>query len=84
MTVTTLSGWELNQDIGHAKKAAKRGPMFITARGRPSHVLLSMEEYQRITSKHQSLVEALAMPVLSDIDFEPPRRHALPRPADFS
>jgi prevent-host-death family protein len=84
MTVTTLSGWELNQDIGHAKKAAKRGPMFITARGRPSHVLLSMEEYQRITSKHQSLVEAVAMPGLSDIDFEPPRPHALPRPADFS
>jgi len=62
MTITTLSGRELNQDIGRAKKAAKRGPVFITARGRPSHVLLSMEEYQRITGKHQSLVEALAMP----------------------
>jgi len=40
--------------------------------------------YQRITGKHQSLLEALAMPGLSDIDFEPPRLHELPRPADFS
>jgi len=58
--------------------------VFITARGKPSHVLLSMEEYHRITGKHQSLVEALAMPGLSDIEFYPPRPQELPRPADFS
>jgi len=40
--------------------------------------------YQRITGNHQSLVEALAMLGLSDIAFEPPRSHELPRPADFS
>jgi prevent-host-death family protein len=84
MTVTTLSSRELNQDVGRAKRAAKHGPVLITARGKPTHVLLSIEEYQRITGKHQSLVDALAMPGLSDIDFEPPRSHALPRPADFS
>jgi prevent-host-death family protein len=79
-----LSSRELNQDVGRAKRAAKHGPVLITARGKPTHVLLSIEEYQRITGKHQSLVEALALPWLSDIDFEPPPSHAWPRPADFS
>ena len=58
--------------------------MFITDRGTPAHVLLSIQEYQRITSKHRSIVDALAMPGLSDIDIEFPRSREIPRPADFS
>ena len=58
--------------------------MFITDRGKPAHVLLSIEEYQRITSKHRSVVDALAMPGLSDIEIEFPRSRGIPRPADFS
>ncbi|MGF1592940.1 MAG: type II toxin-antitoxin system Phd/YefM family antitoxin [Kiloniellaceae bacterium] len=83
MTITTLSSRELNQDVSRAKKAAKRGPVFITDRGRPAHVLLSYEEYQRLTGKHRSVVEALSMPGLSDIEVEFPRKLELPRPADF-
>ena len=71
MTITTLSSRELNQDIGRAKKAAQKGPVFITDRGKPAHVLLTFEQYQRLTGKKRSLVEALAMPELSEIDFEP-------------
>ena len=84
MTVTTLSSRELKQDIGRAKKAAKLGPVFITARGKPSHVLLSIEGYQRITRTRRNLVEALAMPGLSDINFEPPRSLEHPQPAELS
>ncbi|TAL91811.1 MAG: type II toxin-antitoxin system Phd/YefM family antitoxin, partial [Candidimonas sp.] len=51
MTITTLSSRELNQDIGRAKKAALEGPVFITDRGKPVYVLLSIGEYQRITGK---------------------------------
>lgn len=43
MTVTTLSGRELNQDLGRAKRAANEGPVIITDRGRPAHVLLSFD-----------------------------------------
>jgi PHD/YefM family antitoxin component YafN of YafNO toxin-antitoxin module len=43
MTVTTLSSGEFNQDTSRAKKAAQRGPVFITDRGRPANVLLSIE-----------------------------------------
>lgn len=72
-TPITLSSRELNQDIGQAKRAARLGPVFITDRGKPSHVLLSIDDYRRLTSQHRSLADALAMPGLADIDFEPTR-----------
>lgn len=84
MAITTLSSRELNQDIGRAKKAAKHGPVFITDRGKPAHVLLSIEEYQKLTGQHRNLVDALSMPGLSDIEFEPPRVGIEIRAADFS
>ena len=83
MSVTTISSRELNQDIGRAKKAAKHGPVFITDRGKLSHVLLSAEDYQRLTGKRRSLVEALSMPNLSEIDFEPARLTIQSRTVDF-
>lgn len=71
--MTTLTSRELNQDIGRAKREAKLGPVFITDRGKPAHVLLSIEDYRRLTGKRRTLGEALAMPGVADIDFEPPR-----------
>lgn len=85
MAITTLSSREFNQDVTKAKKAAKRGPVFITDRGRPAHVLLTIEEYQRITHKRESIVDLLAMPDVADIDFEPPKLEGkLYREADLS
>lgn len=85
MAITTLSSREFNQDASRAKKAAKRGPVFITDRGRPAHVLLTIEEYQKITDKRESIVDLLAMPDGDEIEFEPPRLSGdLHRPVDFS
>jgi len=44
--------------------------VFITDRGIPSHVLLTIEEYQKITDKKENIVELLSMPEAADIDFE--------------
>jgi prevent-host-death family protein len=82
--ITTLSSREFNQDTSRAKKAASEGPVFITDRGKPAHVLLSIEDYQRLTSQRRSIVEALSMPGLSDIDVEFPRSRDLPSPADLA
>ena len=41
--ITTLSSREFNQHASEAKKAADKGPVFITDRGRPAHVLLRIE-----------------------------------------
>lgn len=45
--------------------------MFITDRGKPSHVLLSFELYQRIITGPRNIVDMLAMP--GDVEFEPGR-----------
>ena len=84
MTITTLSSRELNQDVARAKKAAKQGPVFVTDRGKPAHVLLSFENYQRLTKQRRNLADALAMPEVEDLDFDPPRVTINPQPADFS
>lgn len=85
MTVTTLSSREFNQDAGKAKKAAKRGPVFITDRGRPAHVLLSIEEYQKLARSSVTLLQALAQTGVPDFEFKPPRLGGrLYRPANLS
>lgn len=84
MPITTFSSREFNQDTSRAKKAASEGPVFITDRGRPAHVLLSIEDYQRMTGGHRKIADALAMPGLVDIEFGPPRVTIGIRPADFS
>lgn len=84
MTVTTLSSREFNQDTSRAKKAASKGPVFITDRGKPAHVLLSIGEYRRLTGKRRNIVAALSVPGLADIRFEPPISSERAQPADFS
>lgn len=84
LTFTTLSSREFNQDTSRAKKAAVDGPVFITDRGRPAHVLLSIEEYRRLTGQSRKIADALAMPGVEDIEFEPPRANIGIRPADLS
>ncbi|MCK3780587.1 type II toxin-antitoxin system Phd/YefM family antitoxin [Ensifer sesbaniae] len=84
MSITTLSSRELNHDVSSAKKAAKSGPVIITDRGKPSHVLMTYDEFERLSGKHRSLVEALAMPGLSAIDFEPHRVDIRLREVDLS
>ncbi len=84
MTITTLSSREFNQDASRAKKAARNGPVIITDRGRPAHVLLSIREYQRLTGSHQKIADLLAMPGIEDIDLEIPPLRDLAQPADLS
>ncbi len=84
MTITTLSSREFNQGASEAKRASNNGPVFITDRGKPAHVLLTFEHYQRLTKQRRNIADALAMPGMSDIEFEPPCVTIEARPADFS
>ncbi|MCY0855309.1 type II toxin-antitoxin system Phd/YefM family antitoxin [Cupriavidus sp. D39] len=83
MTITTLSSRELNQDVTRAKKATRDGPVFITDRGKPAHVLLSFEDYQKLTQQRRNIADALAMPGVEDIEFDPPRANLGSRPANL-
>ncbi len=84
MAGKTISSREFNQDVGRAKRAALQGPVIITNRGKPSHVLMSIERYDALRGKGRNLVEALSMPGLSDIDFRPHRASIQPRKVDLS
>ena len=75
MASTTLSSREFNQDTGRAKRATQEGPVFITDRGRPAHVLLSINDYRKLAPRELNLVDALAQE--TDFDFEPPRLTSL-------
>ena len=85
MSVTTISSREFNQDPSGAKRAAQTGPVFITDRGRPAHVLLTIDEYCRLSASAGSIVDLLGMTGTADIEFEPqPLAGELHRPADLS
>ena len=66
--MTTISSRDFNQDVGRAKRAARLEPVFITDRGRPSHVLMSFETYRQISGQTQSIVDLLAMPRTGDAE----------------
>jgi len=86
LPTTFMSGRDFNQDIGRAKRAAESGPVIVTDRGTPSHVLLSHQEYCRLTGLGgKSIVDLLRQDgPEADFDFEPPRLGDSLKPADFS
>jgi prevent-host-death family protein len=85
MAITTLSSREFNQDTGRAKNAARSGPVFITDRGRPAHVLLTFEDYQRLSGGRDSIIDLLGLaPDEADVELEISHPRDLARPADLS
>lgn len=84
MTITTLSSRQFNQDASRAKKAAQTGPVIITDRGRPAHVLLTFEEYKRLSGGRTKIADLLAMPGAESLDIDIPPSHEHARAADLS
>lgn len=68
--ITTLSSREFNQDTGKAKKASETGPVFITDRGKPAHVLMTFSDYQRVLGKRKNMSDLLGMKGAGEIEFE--------------
>ena len=77
MTVQFTSR-EFNQQIARARRAASDGPVFVTDRGKLKQVLLSIEDYRRLTARRPSLGELLSNPEVAEIDFELPPRTVQP------
>lgn len=84
MPISTFTSREFNQDSSKIKKAAAKGPVFITDRGHPAHVLLAIEDYLKLTKTKENIVDLLAMPDSSEIEFEVPNlTKTIFRPEDF-
>jgi prevent-host-death family protein len=50
---------EFNQDSSKAKRFAAAEPVFVTDRGRPTHVLLSIAAYRRLSGERQSILDQI-------------------------
>ena len=75
---STITSREFNQDVSAAKRAAERGPVTITDHGRPSHVLLTVEDYQRLTAGEQKMGDRLWRGQDPGIDLPLPERNVEP------
>jgi prevent-host-death family protein len=84
MSKTTLSCREFNQQVSRAKKAAEEGPVFITDRGEPAHVLITYEEYQRLCGSQRKIADLLALPGMEKEELDLQDLRDLPQPADIS
>ena len=72
MAITTLTSREFNQDRGRAKRAASEGPVFVTDRGRPSLVLVTYEDWLRLSGRSSSIAEALSGTIAAaENEFDP-------------
>ena len=73
MPSTTITSRSFNQDTSKAKHASELGPVVITDRGRPAHVLLTYADYKKLASKAIKVADLLAMPGAEDVElFIPP------------
>jgi prevent-host-death family protein len=61
---------EFNQDASRVKRASNDGPAFISDRGKPSHVLMTIEAYNKMAEEKSKvpLVSFLESLALADLD----------------
>lgn len=64
-----ITSRDFNQDVSQAKRAARIEPVFVTDRGKATHVLMSIEAYRKLTGQAETIVDLLAMaaPVAADL-----------------
>lgn len=68
--MATLSARQFNQDVSAAKRYADEAPVIITDRGKPAYVLMTIGDYEAISSSSiEGFLDRLVTDV--DVDFEP-------------
>jgi prevent-host-death family protein len=80
---TTMTSRQFNQDTSRAKKAAESGPVVITDRGRPAHVLLTFHDYERLLGPGR-LIDLLGEPAgVAEVELVLSTPKDVARPASF-
>ena len=69
--MTTVTAAEFNQRPSQVKRAAEEEPVVITEHSRPSFVLLTYAEYQRLLRTSTNLAEWLEMDDEVEFEIEP-------------
>lgn len=85
MRISNFSSREFNRRVAAAKKAASGDDIvYILDRGKPAHVLMSIEKFKGLTGQKLNILQMLAMPEAADIDFEVNPIFDLPRSVSLS
>lgn len=69
--MATVTAAEFNQRPSQVKRAAEEEPVVITEHSRPSFVLLTYAEYQRLLRTPGNLAEWLEMDEEIEFEIEP-------------
>jgi hypothetical protein len=83
MAIAMLTTKEFGENCQAARDAADMGAVFIGEQGQPSHVLMSIGDYQRISAAGKSVIELLYMPEAAELELEFPSVPDLPRPPEL-
>ena len=81
--VTAISSREFNQDVSGAKRAADKGPVVVTDRGKAAYVLLRYDAYRRLAGGEPTITELLGQRGAEEVEFHAPRFGGTFRPATF-
>ncbi|MGN6422632.1 MAG: type II toxin-antitoxin system prevent-host-death family antitoxin [Asticcacaulis sp.] len=65
-----MSSRDFNQDVAKAKRAAREEPVFVTDRGKPTHVLMSFDAFCRLSGQGESILDLLALDDGAQVDLE--------------
>lgn len=66
----TVTSQAFNQNPTAVKRTATKEPVKITERGKVSHVLLSIAEYEQLTGQSPNIADLLAMEDAVDLEFD--------------
>lgn len=80
MVPTSITSIEFQRDASAALRAAAQGPVTITDDGRRTHVLLTAEEFDRMTGTRERLGDRLWSRQTENIDLELPTRRPCAHP----
>jgi prevent-host-death family protein len=83
MGAQTFTSREFNREPGRIKRAAADGPVIITERGRPIMAVLPYGAYERLKAAPGTILDALDMDGVGEIDVDFSRPATFPRPATF-
>ena len=83
MPASTMTAREFNQHVSRAKKAADKGPLIITERGKPAYVLMRHDAFVAGAQRRRA-IDVLSDPQASDVDVEFPRMSIDMRLPDLS
>jgi len=83
VSASFLSSRDFNRDPGRAKRAARNGPVFVTERSKAALVVLSIEDYEKLTGQDRSLADMLTHAEPLDFPVEFPKSVLGFKPAEF-